>query len=120
MPPEDKISTVKPSSIKECEERYPEMTREFKKIMNEEYEMFCKKSLDYGVDNISVPSPTPDQIRFSLMGLFFRMNDKINRVKQLVVLGSENRVGEQVQDTYQDLSIYGIICQVVSRGKWGK
>jgi hypothetical protein len=25
-----------------------------------------------------------------------------------------------VQDTYEDLSVYGIIAQLVSRGKWAK
>jgi len=29
-------------------------------------------------------------------------------------------VGESVQDTYQDLSVYGVIAQIVQRGKWAK
>ena len=54
------------------------------------------------------------------MGLFFRMNDKVQRLKQLVVLGNDDTVGESIDDTYQDLSIYGIIAQIVKRQKWGK
>ena len=46
--------------------------------------------------------------------------DKINRLKQLVVMGGKDSVGESVQDTYQDLSVYGIIAQIVKNGKWGK
>ena len=123
---EEKTGTTtkveKAPAIKECEERYPEMTKEFKKILNEQYELFCRKQLNYGSSNISGGTllETEDDIRFSLTGLFFRMNDKIQRIKQLVVLGKNDTVGESVDDTFQDLSVYGIIAQVVKRKKWGK
>jgi len=109
-------------AVKECQEKYPEMTKEFKKIMMEQYELFCKKQLDYGPTNISCGTllDTEEDIKFSLTGLFFRMNDKIQRIKQLVVLGKTNNVGESVDDTYQDLSVYGVIAQIVKRKKWGK
>jgi Nucleotide modification associated domain 1 len=107
--------------IKLCEEKYPEMTKEFKKILKEQYEIFCRKQLNYGPDNISGGTSlrTDDDIKFSLMGLFFRMNDKVQRLKQLVVLGNQDTVGESIDDTYQDLSVYGIIAQIVKRKKWG-
>ncbi len=54
------------------------------------------------------------------IGLWFRTNDKINRLKQLVVLGEPDEVGESIQDTYEDLSVYGIMAQLVQRGKWAK
>ena len=63
---------------------------------------------------------TKDDIKLSLSVLFFRMNDKIQRIKQLVVLGAKDNVGEAIDDTYQDLSVYGVIAQLVSRGKWAK
>ena len=112
----------KSSAVKECEEKYPEMTKEFKKILGEQYELFCKKQLNYGSSNISGGTllETDDDVKFSLTGLFFRMNDKIQRIKQLVVLGKEDKVGESVDDTFQDLSVYGIIAQIVKRRKWGK
>jgi len=118
-------STTKPEkspAVKECEERYPETTKEFKKILGEQYELFCKKQLNYGPTNISVGTQllTDDDIKLSLSGLFFRMNDKIQRIKQLVVLGKQDQVGEAISDTFQDLSVYGIIAQIVSRKKWGK
>ena len=110
------------SSIKQCEEKYPEMTAEFKKILKEQYDLFCRKQLNYGPDNISVGSrlENEDEVKISLTGLWFRMNDKINRLKQLVLLGKADVVGESIQDSYSDLSVYGIIAQIVSRGKWGK
>lgn len=117
----DEKVTLSPA-VKECEERYPETTKEFKKIMREQYELFCKKQLNYGPDNISVGTKCENEqeIKLSLTGLWFRMNDKINRLKQLVLLGNQDHVGESVQDSYSDLSVYGIIAQIVSRGKWGK
>jgi len=117
---EDCMNTVE--VIKQMEETYPEMTSEFKKIMQEQYEIFCQKQMNYGPSNIAVGTQlsTPDEIRLSLTGLWFRLNDKIQRLKQLVVLGHHDAVGESVTDTYQDLSVYGIIAQIVSRGKWAK
>jgi hypothetical protein len=105
-----------------CERVYPEMMDEYKRIMWEQYETFCKKQRNYGPGNISVGTQlqTPDDIKLSLTGLWFRMNDKINRLKQLVVLGHPDEVVESVQDTFQDLSVYGIIAQMVQNGKWGK
>jgi hypothetical protein len=78
--------------------------------------------LNYGPDNIAVGTKleTPEDIKLSQTGLWFRMNDKIQRLKQLVVLGKDDTVGESIQDTYSDLSVYGIIAQIVNRGKWAK
>jgi hypothetical protein len=44
----------------------------------------------------------------------------VQRLKQLVVLGQPDEVGESIQDTYEDLSVYGVIAQLVQRGKWAK
>jgi hypothetical protein len=110
------------TAIEYCERKYPEMTSEFKKIQEEMYETFCKKQRNYGPSNISVGTglETKDDLKLSLTGLWFRINDKIQRLKQLVVLGQPDEVGEPIQDTYQDLSVYGIIALIVQRKKWGK
>jgi hypothetical protein len=55
-----------------------------------------------------------------MQGLWFRMNDKVQRLKQLVVLNKVDLVAESVQDTLSDLSVYGIIGQIVKNKKWGK
>ena len=110
------------SAVKYCEEKYPETTAEFKKILRDQYELFCKKQMNYCPDNISVGTrlETPEELKLSQTGLWFRMNDKIQRLKQLVLLGKPDTVGEAVEDTYQDLSVYNIIAQIVLKGKWGK
>jgi hypothetical protein len=125
LPKEDEIRVVQydePEVVKQVEEMYPEMTDEFKAIMFTQYELFCKKQLNYGPSNISVGTSleTNDDVKLSLTGLWFRMNDKINRLKQLVVLGQPDKVGESINDTYMDLSVYGIIAQIVSNKKWAK
>jgi hypothetical protein len=111
-----------PEVVKQIESEYPVMTDEYIKIMWEQYETFCLKQSNYGPSNISVGTSlsTPDDVKLSLTGLWFRMQDKISRLRQLVVLGKQDNVGESVEDTFQDLSVYGIICQLVSRGKWAK
>jgi hypothetical protein len=105
-----------------CEQNYPQMMEEYQRIMWDQYETFCKKQRNYGPGNISVGTDlsSSDDIRLSLTGLFFRLNDKIQRIKQLVVFGQPDEVGESVQDTFQDLSVYGIIAQIVQNKKWGK
>ena len=103
-----------------CEKNYPELTTEYKKIMMEHYIVFCKKHRNYGTGNINVGTnlETDNDVKLSLTGLWFRLNDKIQRLKQLVVMGEPDTVGESVKDTYQDLSIYGIIAQLVSQKKF--
>jgi len=110
------------TAIQYCEREYPEMMEEFKNIQAEMYETFCKKQRNYGPGNISVGTSlqTKEDVKLSLTGLWFRINDKVQRLKQLVVLGQPDEVGESIQDTYQDLSVYGIIAQLVQRNKWAK
>lgn len=110
------------SAVDYCERVYPQTTDEFKNIMDEMYVTFCKKQRNYGPDNISVGTDlkTTDDIKISLTGIWFRLNDKIQRLKQLVVLGQPDEVGESIQDTYEDMSVYGVIAQIVQRGKWAK
>jgi hypothetical protein len=113
---------VQENAVDYCERVYPQTTEEFKKIQAEMYITFCKKQRNYGPGNISVGTPleTKEDVKLSLTGLWFRINDKVQRLKQLVVLGQPDEVGESIQDTYEDLSVYGIIAQIVQRGKWSK
>jgi len=111
-----------PELVRQVESEYPQMTNEFKRIIFEQYELFCMKQSNYGPGNIAVGTSlqTKDDIKLSITGLWFRINDKIQRLKQLVVLNKEDVVGESIDDTFQDLSVYGIIAQIVSNGKWAK
>ena len=109
--------------VKYMERTYPEMTGEFLKIQSEQYELFCRKQHDYGPGNISVGTQlkNAEEIKLSLTGLWFRMNDKLQRVKTLLMTGRDSAVkDEPLEDAYLDVSNYGIMATIVGRGKWGK
>ena len=109
--------------VEQMEREWPKMTTEFKKLQREQYELFCHKQHDYGPGNISVGSPliTEEDVKLSLTGLWFRMNDKIQRLKTLLMTNRENAVeGEPMEDAYLDVSNYGIMATIVKNGKWGK
>ena len=109
------------SNIDKLHKQYPKIAKEYEKISKEQYELFAGKMLDYGKGNISVGSnlDTEEEVHVAMTGLWFRINDKINRLKQLVLLKKDANVKtESVKDTFQDLSIYGIIAQIVSNGNW--
>ena len=107
-------------AVEWCEKNYPEMTTEYKKLMMEQYIIFCKRHRNYGTGNINVGTnlETNGDVKLALTGLWFRLNDKIQRLKNLVVLGEPDTVGESLTDTFQDLSIYGIIAQIVQHKKF--
>ena len=111
------------SVIELMEKEWPEMTKEFKKIQQEQYELFLHKQHDYGPGNISVGTQlqTPEEVKLSLTGLWFRMNDKLQRVKTLLMGDKESVVkDEPLEDAYLDVSNYGIMATIVSRDKLGK
>jgi len=108
-------------NIKKLKEQYPEIAKSYEKIADEQYELFAGKMLDYGKGNISVGSnlETEEETHVAMTGLWFRINDKIQRLKQLVLLRKDANVKtESIKDTFQDLSIYGIIAQIVGNGNW--
>mgnify|MGYP001471631489 CR=1 FL=1 len=109
--------------VKQMEDEWPEMTAEFRRLQHEQYELFLKKQHDYGPGNISVGTQlqTEDEVHLALTGLWFRMNDKIQRLKTLLMGNRGNAVeGEPMEDAYLDVSNYGIMATIVSRDKWGK
>ena len=115
----EKVSDV----ITKMEKEWPEMTAEFRKLQREQYELFLHKQHDYGPGNISVCTQlqTKEEVHLSLTGLWFRMNDKLQRVKTLLMNNRETAVkDEPLEDAYLDVSNYGIMATIVKNGKWGK
>ena len=109
--------------VEVMEREWPEMTDEFKKIQREQYDLFLHKQHDYGPGNISVGTQlqTEEEVHLSLTGLWFRMNDKIQRLKNLLMNKRESAVeGEPMEDAFLDVSNYGIMATIVKHGKWGK
>ena len=108
--------------IQQMEEEWPQMTAEFRRLQREQYELFLHKQHDYGPGNISVGTQlqTPAEIKLSLTGLWFRINDKVQRVKTLLLNNRESAVDEPLEDAFLDMSNYGIMATIVKNGKWGK
>ena len=122
-----KVIKDKPKSkadvISYMENKYPKMTSEFKRIQKEQYELFLRKQHDYGPQNIAVGTAliNDEDKRLSLMGIWFRINDKVERIKTLIMRGDNGSLeNEGLVDSYSDISNYGVMAQVVARGKWAK
>ena len=109
------------TSISYIEEAYPETAKEFKRIQQEQYETFCKKQMDYGPSNISMGTGvgTAVNVKLATTALVIRINDKIQRLINLVITTKRDAQNEPVEDAFKDLSVYGIIAQIVKNGKWG-
>lgn len=107
--------------INKLEIKYPEMTGEFKRVQEEQYYLFLTKQNDYGPFNISIGTNLENEkeIMLSLTGIFFRLYDKFERLRNFFIFKS-NLKNETLEDTYQDISNYSVIAQVVQNGKWGK
>ena len=118
--PETKMKHV--DAMNYIEKEYPETAKEFKAIQYEQWATFCKKQMDYGPSNIAMGTAlkTKEDRRLSLIGLIVRINDKIQRLKNLVDKHNRDAQNEPVMDAFKDLSVYGIIAQIVDNGKWGK
>ncbi len=105
------------------EEEYPELSNEFQIIQDEMYEMFARKHMDYGLNNIALGGDivnNSDDKKFSLTGLAIRLTDKISRLRNLMVNGRNYVKGEGMEDTFIDIANYGIIGLLVGRDKWKK
>ena len=79
--PKDKIQEYIDDEINQTitifEEEYPELSQEFKQIQEEMYEMFARKHMDYGLNNIALGGDivnNSDDKKFSLTGLCIRFH----------------------------------------------
>jgi len=109
------------STVGDFEKLYPELAEEFKQIQKEQYDLFAGKMLDYGLGNIALGSTLDEEedIQLSLTGIWLRCNDKINRLKNMLKRKGKSYVNDEPMiDSFIDISNYGIIAQLVMRGKW--
>ena len=89
----------------ECTEDH---TFEIIDILLDDIKLFDQKQRDYGRMNIS---------KFGQIGVLVRASDKIERLTNLI---QSARVpsNESVEDSWQDLSVYGAIARVINKGSW--
>ena len=109
--------------INNVQTTYPKTCDEFKKIQQEQYEVFCKKQYDYGPHNISLGSDLhkTEDVAASVSAIVVRLNDKIQRLINLVLRKKTfETANEPVFDAFSDTAVYCIIAEIVKRGKWSK
>ena len=114
------MNAKNPPSAREILEReYPTIYNAYQDIVDEQFELFAKKHLDYGMHNVSAGTnlDTQDEVEFAMTGLWYRLSDKINRWKNMIISGRKAQ-NETIIDTFQDVTNYGIIAQLVKRGMW--
>jgi hypothetical protein len=114
-----KLAVSTPSAREILKSEYPTIYHGYQSIVDEQFELFAKKHLDYGMHNVSAGTnlDTQDETEFAMTGLWYRLSDKINRWKNMIISGRKAQ-NETLIDTFQDVTNYGIIAQLVSRGMW--
>ncbi len=108
-----------PSAREVLKKEYPTIYNGYQSIIDEQFELFARKHLDYGMHNVSAGTnlDNSDEVEFAMTGLWYRLSDKINRWKNMIISGREAQ-NETLIDTFQDVTNYGIIAQLVRRGMW--
>ena len=108
-----------PSAREILKKEYPTIYEGYQSIIDEQFELFAKKHLDYGMHNVSAGTnlDTADEVEFAMTGLWYRLSDKINRWKNMIISGRKAQ-NETLIDTFQDITNYGIIAQLVKKGLW--
>ena len=84
------------------------LVTDFKKIAQELINLFEAKQHDYGPGNIA---------SFGNLGVLVRMNDKFERLKNLV-LNNKRPANEGIEDTLKDIANYAVIYLMIERGLW--
>jgi len=104
-------------------QKYPQTAEELTKLVQDEIDLFCKKQNDYGTNNVTKGQDlnTPEGKRVALAALIFRIDDKVQRLVNLVIKNpSSSALNESIQDSFIDISLLAKIALIVDSGKWAK
>lgn len=74
------MNAKNPPSAREILEReYPTIYNAYKDIAEEQFELFAKKHLDYGMGNISAGTQlvNEQEIKFAMTGLWYRLQIRL-------------------------------------------
>lgn len=77
-------------------------------VLDDLMQMFLKKHKDYGKGNI---------LSVKEMGIAFRMTEKIERLKHLLMSG-DTPTNESIEETWVDLAVYAIIAVLLRRDQF--
>ena len=101
------------------QQKYPETSQLLRELQDLQYKLFCSKQEDYGSGNISLGGDMKDlkDKNFAMLGLCIRMNDKMQRLLNLVKEGKKPN-NESLEDTLIDISTYALMTIIVNKGVW--
>jgi len=117
-----KVRQEKWKVIEQMYKEYPETMEAFEEIQDAEFSLFASKQSDYGPGNIGMNG----NLSLSLLALGVRMNDKVQRILHILNKQRNSRKNvwetnnEPLEDSFKDISVYGVIGQIVMDDKWGK
>jgi hypothetical protein len=83
----------------------------FQKICDELLATFIQKHKDYGKGNI---------LSIKELGIAFRLTEKIERLKNLLMNPSHDPVNESIADNIKDIAVYAIVMEMFRRGEFQK
>ncbi len=83
----------------------------FKKISEELLQTFIQKHKDYGKGNI---------LSIKELGISFRLSEKIERLKNLLMKEDQSPINESIEDNIKDIAVYAIIMEMFRRGEFQK
>ena len=117
----DSMSNSTLTATEFIQQKYPETSQLLRELQDMQYKLFCSKQQDYGSGNISLGGDM-DKIedrKFAMLGLSIRMNDKLQRMLNLLKSG-ETPNNETIEDTLIDISTYALMTIIVNKGVWTK
>lgn len=81
----------------------------FKRIADELLATFIQKHKDYGKGNI---------LNIKELGIAFRLAEKIERLKNLLMNPAQAPQNESIADNIKDIAVYAIIMEMFRRGEF--
>ena len=117
----ESLSNKKLSPMEFIEQNYPETSQLLRELQDMQYRLFCSKQQDYGSGNISLGGDMESEKdkNFAMLGLAIRMNDKMQRLLNLIKDNKEPN-NESLEDTLIDISTYALMTIIVNKGVWTK
>ena len=91
-----------------------EFIQDSEKVYEELSDILASKQLDYGPGNINnAPGG-------AINGILVRMNDKMERLKNLTYHSEGEPQNESIDDSLIDIANYAVIAMMVRNGTWPK
>ena len=86
------------------------MTDRFKQITDEMVKLYERKNSDYG------SSIHDTYMKYGAVAYLVRMEDKINRIRNIVLSGNQRVEDERIKDSLLDVSNYSILMLLELEG----